>query len=152
MADMRFASKQDVENLLAFLGQVQICDARIQNMYSQFMLLEEDAVIQAVVGYERAENAALLRSLVFSPNLDQMRLLGFLQTFLAQLHELGMEELYLVTNSKNSVPLFGLFGFKPVDKARVPAAIASLEHFTGSIERENSFVLNCQLFTRISTN
>lgn len=152
MADMRFASKQDVDNLLAFLGQVQIYDERIPNMYSQFMLLEEDEAIQAVVGYERAGNAALLRSLVFSPNVDQMQLLGFLQAFLDQLHELRIQELYLVTSSKNSVPLFGLFGFKPVDKEQVPAAISSLEHFAGSIERENSFILNCQLFTRISTN
>lgn len=152
MADMRFASKQDVDNLLAFLGQVQICDARIPNMYSQFMLLEKDDAIQAVVGYERAGNAALLRSLVFSPNVDQMRLLQFLQTFLEKLHELEIEDLYLVTNSKSSVPLFGLFGFKLVDKGQVPVAISSLEHFAGIIERENSFVLNCQLFTRISTN
>lgn len=152
MADMRFASKQDVDNLLAFLGQVQICDERIPTMYSQFMLLEEDEAIQAVVGYERAGNAALLRSLVFSPKVDQMQLLGFLQTFLERLHELKIQELYLVTSSKNSVPLFGLFGFKPVDKDQVPAAISSLEHFAGSVERENSFILNYQLFTRISTN
>ena len=152
MANMRFASKQDVDNLLAFLGQVQIYDIRIPDMYSQFMLLEVDDAIQAVIGYERAGNAALLRSLVFSPNVDQMQLLGFLETFLEQLYKLEIEDLYLVTNSKNSVPLFGLFGFRLVDKDRVPAAIASLEHFAGSIERENSLILNCQLFTRISTD
>lgn len=152
MTNMRFASKQDVDNLLAFLGQVPICDTRIPDMYSQFMLLEEDDAIQAVIGYERAGNAALLRSLVFSPNVEQMQLLGFLETFLEQLHKRGIEDLYLVTNSKNAMPLFGLFGFKLVDKVRVPAGIASLEHFSGSVERGNSLILNCQLFTRISTN
>ncbi|GAA3318800.1 hypothetical protein GCM10020331_023060 [Ectobacillus funiculus] len=49
--------------------------------------------------------------------------------------------MYLVTNSKkNAMPLFGLFGFKLVDKVRVPAGIASLEHFAGSVERGNSLI------------
>jgi N-acetylglutamate synthase-like GNAT family acetyltransferase len=84
--------------------------------------------------------------------VEQIQLLGFIEKFLDQLHKREIEDLYLVTNSKNSVPLFGLFGFKLVDKVRVPVGIASLEHFAGSIERENSFILNCQLFTRISTD
>ncbi|MFD3446694.1 hypothetical protein ACFDTO_19030 [Microbacteriaceae bacterium 4G12] len=150
---MRFATEQDVDKLLHFLGQARIHDIRIRELYSQFMLLEDEQNrIQAVIGYEQADCACLLRSLVLSPVVDQLQFLQFFQVFLEQLKEREIRELYLLTTNEVSLPLFQMFGFRVVEHSAVPLDITKLEHYVINKKQTNVIVLNCQLFTELSTD
>ncbi|MFX3624420.1 MAG: mechanosensitive ion channel protein [Ectobacillus sp.] len=150
---MRFAAEQDVDKLVRFLGRAYADGTNIEKIYRQFMLMEdEDGDIQAVIGYEKAGSAGLLRSLVLSPTVDKPRFLQFFQTFLGHIIEQNVENLYLVTNKKSALPLFHKFGFYTVEKDGVIDEIAELSHFKSCIGQPEAFILNCQLLTKLPTD
>lgn len=139
---MRFATEQDVDKLIRFLGQAEVNGKKVDRIYPQFMLLEdENGVIQATIGYEKAGSDGLLRSLVLSPAVDKVQFLRFFQAFLIYIQQQGVEKLYLITNKKGSLPLFHTFGFTIVEKDNVPEGIQDLEHFQTSMKQQEAFVL-----------
>ncbi|MFC5775766.1 mechanosensitive ion channel protein [Ectobacillus antri] len=139
---MRFATERDVDNLIAFLGQADIDGKSIREIYGQFMVVEdENGTITGTIGYEKAGNLGLLRSLVLKSGVDQAQLLYLMQSFFFYLEKQAVEKLYLVTDKKQSVPLFHAFGFEAVEKSDVPHAVSELQHFKRSIERPGSFIL-----------
>jgi N-acetylglutamate synthase-like GNAT family acetyltransferase len=143
MSAMRFATEQDVDKLIRFLGQAEVNGEKIESIYPQFMLLEDkNGIIQATIGYERAGKSGMLRSLVLSPAVDKVRFLQFFQVFLAYIQEQGVEDLYLITDKKDSLPLFHTFGFKTVEKESVPNEIQELEHFISSVKRQEAYILS----------
>ncbi len=56
-------------------------DDKINELYAQFMILEEAEEIRAVIGYEQSEENALIRSCLFTPNVDKQTFLYFLKCF-----------------------------------------------------------------------
>lgn len=152
MKQIRFAAKADVERLQIFFGQARMKEERLDQLYGNFMILEEEEQIQAAVGYEQAGNDALLRSCLFTPAVDKTMFLHFFETFLQYIKEKNIEQLYLLTNSPQSVTIFQFFQFEMVEKAVVSEGIQELEHFCKNIKQPNVIILNCQLFTKLSTD
>lgn len=66
--------------------------------------------------------------------------------------EKSIQQLYLLTNHPQSETIFQFFNFTPVEKEEVPTGIRQLEHFSENIKQQNVIILNCQLFTKLSTN
>ncbi|MCP1126154.1 mechanosensitive ion channel protein [Bacillus sp. 3103sda1] len=152
MKQIRFATKTDVERLHAFFGQAHMKEERLDQLYGNFMILEEEGQIQAAVGFEQAGTDALLRSCLFTPAVDKVTFLHFFETFLQYIKEKSIEQLYLLTKSPQSVTIFQFFQFEIVEKDVVSEEIQALEHFCKNIKQPNVIILNCQLFTKLSTD
>ncbi|MBO1579668.1 mechanosensitive ion channel protein [Bacillus sp. XF8] len=147
-----FATKNDVERLYSFFGQANKKDDKINELYEQFMILEDEGEIQAVVGYEQKGDNALVRSCLFTPTVDNKTFLYFFEMFLQYMKEKNIQQLYLLTNHPQSVTIFQFFHFTTVKKDKVPEDIQQLEHFCENIKQQNVIILNCQLFTKLSTD
>lgn len=152
MKSIRFATKMDCEKIHDFLGQAKMEDDKINELCEQFLLLEEDGKIQAVVGYEQAGKDALIRSCLFTPAVDNITFLHFFQTFLQYTKEKSIRQLYLLTNHPQSLTIFQFFQFSPVDKEQVSEGVRQLEHFCKNVKQSNVIILNCQLLTKLSTD
>ncbi|WP_459502008.1 GNAT family N-acetyltransferase [Bacillus sp. C1] len=147
-----FATKNDIEKLHAFFGQANTKDDKINKLYEQFMILEDNGEIQAVIGYEQEGENALIRSCLFTPAVDNGTFLYFFEMFLQYMKEKNIGQVYLLTNHPQSVTIFQFFHFDPVEKDKVPEDIQRLEHFCKNIKQQNVIILNCQLFTKLSTD
>ena len=69
------------------------------------MILEEAEEIRAVIGYEQSEENALIRSCLFTPNVDKQTFLYFLKCF-AVYERKNIRQLYLLTNHPQSITIF----------------------------------------------
>ncbi|MEH7455870.1 mechanosensitive ion channel protein [Bacillus sp. JJ1127] len=147
-----FATNADIERLHSFFGQANKKDDKINELYEQFMILEDEGEIQAVIGYEQKGMNALVRSCLFTPTVDNKTFLYFFEMFLQYMKEKSMQQLYLLTNHPQSVTIFQFFDFTTVEKDKVPDDIKQLEHFCENIKQQNVIILNCQLFTELSTD
>lgn len=147
-----FATNADVERLRSFFGQANKKDDKINELYEQFMILEDDGEIQAVIGYEQKGENALIRSCLFTPIVDNKTFLYFFEMFLQYMKEKSIGQVYLLTNHPQSVTIFQFFNFITVEKHKVPEDIQQLEHFCENIKQQNVIILNCQLFTKLSTD
>lgn len=152
LKSVRFATKMDCEKIRDFLGQAKMEDDKINELYGQFMLLEEDGNIQAVIGYEQVEQDALIRSCLFTPAVDNVTFLHFFETFLQYTKEKSIRQLYLLTKHPQSLTIFQFFQFYPVDKEQVSEGIRRLEHFCKNVKQPKVIILNCQLLTKLSTD
>ncbi|EEL48360.1 MULTISPECIES: hypothetical protein [Bacillus cereus group] len=152
MRKIYFATKDDVERLHSFFGQANKKDDKINELYGQFMILEDNGEIQAVIGYEQNGENALIRSCLFTPAVDNKTFLYFFEMFLQYMKEKSICQVYLLTNHPQSVTIFQFFNFTPVEKEQVPNDIQQLEHFCENIKQQNVIILNCQLFTKLSTD
>lgn len=83
MKNVYFATKADVERLHSFFGQANKKDDKINELYAQFMILEEAGEIRAVIGYEQSGENALIRSCLFTPNVDKQTFLLFFRDVFA---------------------------------------------------------------------
>ncbi|MEB9437503.1 mechanosensitive ion channel protein [Bacillus cereus] len=152
MKKVYFATKADVERLHSFFGQANKKDDKINELYAQFMILEEAEEIRAVIGYEQSGEDVLIRSCLFTPHVDKQTFLYFFEMFLQYMKEKSVQQLYLLTNHPQSVPIFQFFDFFTIEKDEVPEGIHQLEHFCKNIKEQNAIILNCQLFTKLSTD
>ncbi|MDM5157448.1 mechanosensitive ion channel protein [Bacillus sp. DX1.1] len=152
MKKLYFATKADIERLHSFFGQANKKDDKINELYEQFMILEDGGEMQAVIGYEQKQEDALIRSCLFTPAVDNKMFLYFFEMFLQYMKEKSIQQLYLLTNHPQSETIFQFFNFTPVEKEEVPTGIRQLEHFSENIKQQNVIILNCQLFTKLSTN
>ncbi|PFA14541.1 mechanosensitive ion channel protein [Bacillus cereus] len=152
MRKIYFATKDDVERLHSFFGQANKKDDKINELYGQFMILEDNGEIQAVIGYEQNGENALIRSCLFTSAVDNKTFLYFFEMFLQYMKEKSICQVYLLTNHPQSVTIFQFFNFTPVEKEQVPNDIQQLEHFCENIKQQNVIILNCQLFTKLSTD
>ena len=80
MKKVYFATKADVERLHSFSDKL-IKDDKINELYAQFMILEEAEEIRAVIGYEQSGEDVLIRSCLFTPHVDKQTFLYFLKCF-----------------------------------------------------------------------
>ena len=62
-------------------GQANKKDDKINELYAQFMILEEAEEIRAVIGYEQSGEDVLIRSCLFTPHVDKQTFLYFLKCF-----------------------------------------------------------------------
>lgn len=147
-----FAKEADIERLQSFFGQAHKKDDKINELYEQFMILEDNGEIQAVIGYEQERENALIRSCLFTPAVDNQTFLYFFEMFLQYMKEKRIQQVYLLTNHPQSVTIFQFFHFSSVEKEQVPKEIQQLEHFCENIKQQNVIILNCQLFTKLSTD
>ncbi|EMA6343289.1 mechanosensitive ion channel protein [Bacillus cytotoxicus] len=152
MKKISFATKNDIERLHSFFGQANKKNDKINELYEQFMILEDKGTIQAVIGYEREGQKALVRSCLFTPAVDNKTFLYFFEMFLQYMKEKNIEQLYLLTNHPQSITIFQFFYFRPVEKEDVPVEIQQLEHFCENVKQQNVIILNCQLLTKLSTD
>ncbi|MBO1624051.1 mechanosensitive ion channel protein [Bacillus arachidis] len=147
-----FATKDDVERLHSFFGQANKKDDKINELYGQFMIMEDNGEIQAVIGYEQKGENALIRSCLFTPAVDNETFLYFFEMFLQYMKEKNIWQVYLLTNHPQSVMIFQFFNFISVEKDQVSDDIQQLEHFCENIKQQDVIILNCQLFTKLSTD
>ena len=147
-----FATKDDVDRLHSFFGQANKKDDKINELYGQFMIMEDNGEIQAVIGYEQKGENALIRSCLFTPAVDNETFLYFFEMFLQYMKEKNIWQVYLLTNHPQSVTIFQFFNFISVEKDQVSDDIQQLEHFCENIKQQNVIILNCQLFTKLSTD
>ncbi|KFN01227.1 mechanosensitive ion channel protein [Bacillus clarus] len=152
MKKLFFATEADVERLHSFFGQANKKDDKINELYEQFMLLEDEGEIQAVIGYEQSGEDVLIRSCLFTPVVDKQTFLYFFEMFLQYMKEKNIQQLYLLTNHPQSVTIFQFFNFTIVEKDKVAEDIQQFEHFCENIKQQNVIILNCQLFTKLSTD
>nr|WP_277818579.1 mechanosensitive ion channel protein [Bacillus sp. TL12] len=136
----------------SFFGQANKKDDKINELYEQFMILEDNGEIQAVIGYEQKGENALIRSCLFTPAVDNGTFLYFFEMFLQYMKEKSIWQVYLLTNHPQSVTIFQFFHFTAVEKDQVPDDIQQLEHFCENIKQQNVIILNCQLLTKLSTD
>jgi len=147
-----FATKDDVDRLHSFFGQANKKDDKINELYGQFMIMEDNGEIQAVIGYEQKGENALIRSCLFTPAVDNETFLYFFEMFLQYMKEKNIWQVYLLTNHPQSVTIFQFFNFISVEKDQVSDDIQQLEHFCENIKQQDVIILNCQLFTKLSTD
>ena len=67
-----------------------------------------------------------------------------------------MKEKYstiVLTNKSSTIYNdLSVFDFVTIEKENVPEGIRQLEHFCKNIKEPNAIILNCQLFTKLSTD
>lgn len=102
MKKVYFATKADVERLHSFFGQANKKDDKINELYAQFMILEEAEEIRAVIGYEQSEEHALIRSCLFTPNVDKQTFLLFFRNVFA-VYERKKYSTIVLTNKSSTI-------------------------------------------------
>jgi N-acetylglutamate synthase-like GNAT family acetyltransferase len=128
-------------------------EEQIEEISHQFMILQDEKQeIAAAIGYEQAGENGLLRSLIMSPAVDKSLFVQFFQTFLQKLHKKQLKKLYLITNKPISLELFHMFGFAIVDNENVHPLIQELVRYKKAKEQPNALVMECELFTELSTD
>ncbi|MBO9130085.1 mechanosensitive ion channel protein [Bacillus sp. 165] len=153
MQNMQFVQDRDIEKLIKFLGRANVKEERLEKISHQFMILKDEKQdIIAVIGYEPEGDCALIRTLIMSPVVDKSKFVKFFEAFLQQLHKKKLQKLYLITNKPVSAELFRMFNFSSVDNSKVDLQIRNLDHYKKAMEQPNAFVLECELFTELSTD
>ncbi|HXV24281.1 MAG TPA: arsenic resistance N-acetyltransferase ArsN2 [Alphaproteobacteria bacterium] len=101
----------------------------LETAFSRFFALEEDGRLLGYAGLELHEHAALLRSVVVAREARR-RGVGrrLVEAMLAQAALLGVQEIYLLTNS--AADFFKRLGFSRIERGSAPPGIADSAEFT----------------------
>lgn len=103
----------------------------VRDHFSDFIVAEDGNGIEGVVGLEKYDSVALLRSAAVAP---QLRGTGvgrrLVEQVLERAEEAGIDELYLLTTTAEKY--FPRFGFKQTTRAAVPDELKSSAEFRGA--------------------
>ena len=103
----------------------------VRDHFSDFIVAEDSNGIEGVVGLEKYDSVALLRSAVVAP---QVRGTGvgrkLVEQVLERAVEAGIDELYLLTTTAEKY--FPRFGFKQTTRSAVPEELKSSAEFRGA--------------------
>jgi N-acetylglutamate synthase-like GNAT family acetyltransferase len=143
---MREGLEEDRGALRRFLRQ-----ANMKEDSTPFFIVSDDDEIVGTVGYERIEKDCLLKTFVFSLTVDKMVFVKFFSFVLGWLQQRDVDCVYLVTKGSTTIQFFEEFGFTCVQNVEIPKSIETLDHYQVAKQQENSILLACNLFTKIST-
>lgn len=111
-----------------------------------FVATGNDAVIGAIA-LEVEARLGLLRSLVVDPKHERAGVANrLMQAVLSRVNELGLREVYMLTES--AAEFFEPHGFKPIARDRVPTEIEKLREFREQCSEE-AVVMLLDLGSRI---
>lgn len=125
---IRDARTQDLSNIVALLRRWELPTADLERARVAFLVDERDGQIAGVIGLQRFERVALLRSLAVDASRRGEgagdRLVARLE---AEARDQGIDELILLTQTAQA--FFTRRGYRAIDRAAVPAAVLQTEEF-----------------------
>ncbi len=129
MTTLRTARDSDLSSIEQLLREASLPVDGVRDAVSGFVVAEDRSRIVAVGGLERCGDDALLRSLVVVPSA---RGSGIGHRLVAQLLEgartAGITRLWLLTETAEE--FFRRFGFRRVERDRVPDAVRATDEFS----------------------
>jgi N-acetylglutamate synthase-like GNAT family acetyltransferase len=139
---IRIANNQDEDSLKDFLNKAGVSSNGIEQCLDYFVVMEDEkGTLLATVGIERVEQDGLLRSLVFSADLDQIHLLKLFQSIITLARKRELKQLYLVTNNQSAVEFFRMLSFEKMPKDEIPENLLASNHFRNSMNVEQTVYL-----------
>jgi len=122
------ARPDDAAGIRALLRAADLPDEDFADHLAHFLVARRNGAVVGAVGFERHGRAALLRSLVVAPAARGAGLGGRLVTRLAEAAaRAGAARFFLLTTTAEE--FFARRGFRRIERARVPAAIAATREF-----------------------
>jgi amino-acid N-acetyltransferase len=131
---LRFARPDDVPEIERLLAAEWLPPMAIAEFLESFWVLEQEGRVVGAAGIEIYDEAAVLRSVVVSPELrgtgEGDRLV---QTGLDYAREHGARRVYLFT--MHAAPFFARYGFEPVSTDDFEPAVRDSWQYVGLTER-----------------
>ena len=121
---MRFrtAHEDDLEDVAALLSEAELPPLESSQLLSDLIVAVEDRGVVGSVGLEVYGRSGLLRSMVIAPD-KRAKGIGreLFRSLLARANELGLKELFLLTESATG--FFDKLGFAALPRERAPDVI-----------------------------
>jgi amino-acid N-acetyltransferase len=128
---IRRATAADAESVRALLNAADLPLVGVPADLGDFLVAEREGGVVGAIGLERYGSAALLRSAVVHPAHRGERLGERLVTaLLRDARGDGVREIVLLTTTAER--WFPRFGFKPIERSAVPAALEASAEFQGA--------------------
>ncbi len=148
MIDIRRAQQDDLERVSALLAEAELLELpdwmRLANL---LVAIGDDGEVVGAVALEVRARRGLLRSAVVDPEHRERGVgSGLVHATIARASELGLRELYLLT--ENAAAFFERFGFDSIERDDVPQEIRRTSSFVKECP-ESAAVLCLELETRL---
>ncbi|NQD91876.1 GNAT family N-acetyltransferase [Pseudomonas sp. CrR25] len=105
----------------------------------QFFGIRSEMGLAAVIGFERFDRVALLRSLAVAPSHRGLGVATLLVDHLEQVaRDQGVDHLYLLTDS--AAALFDKLGYRPMARSAAPSVIRATPQFSGLCPASSAFL------------
>ena len=130
-ATFRRADPADLDALLALLREAGLPTAGVREHREGFLVAESDGRMVACGALELRGKAALLRSIAVAPSRRGTGLgRAIVERLLAAARDRDVETLVLLTTT--AAAWFPRFGFEPIARDEIPAAVRRSEEFRGA--------------------
>jgi len=126
---IRDASRNDLEDIVRLLEAADLPTIGVSEHVQGFLVAQRDGSIIGAIGLEDYGQAALLRSAVVDASLRQYGIGSKLfNACFQKARSKGIQSLFLLTNTAEH--FFHKKGFRRINRAEVPEAVASSVEFT----------------------
>jgi amino-acid N-acetyltransferase len=144
--DTRRATQQDLERIRALLEESGLPALPSNIPLSNVIVALEGAETVGGIALEVRARSGLLRSAIVSPDHRRKRVgASLVQSIIARAHELGLRDLYLLTEDASE--FFAAVGFAPIDRSEVPGEIRATSEYKEQCP-ESAAVMRLPLATR----
>ena len=146
MAETRRARREELAQVGSLLESHSLPPLpRDLSLSNVLVALDGDAVVGSVV-LKVVARRGLLRAVVVSPSHRGKGIGGSLiRSIVARAHELGLRDLYLLT--EGAAPFFAELGFGPIERSQVPLELAMTREYREQC-RESAIVMHLPLASR----
>ena len=128
---IRSACDSDLAAVERLLSASKLPLDGVRDHFADFIVAEEGNEIEGVVGLEKYDSVALLRSAAVAPERRRSGIgRQLVEQVLERAAEEGINELYLLTTTAGDY--FPRFGFVPTPRTAVPESLRSSAEFQGA--------------------
>ncbi len=143
----RRATPSEFARINELLAQASLPPLPSDTSVSNVLVATRDDTVIGAVALEVMARLGLLRSLVVDPEHRRTGVANrLMQAVLSRVNELGLREVYLLTESASA--FFEPHGFKPIARDRVPSEIQKTREFREQCPEE-AVVMRLDLGSRI---
>ncbi len=144
--DTRRATQQDLERIRALLEESGLPALPSNVPLSNVMVALDGAEAVGGIALEVHARSGLLQSAVVSTDYRRKRVgASLVQSIIARAHELGLCDLYLLTEDASE--FFAAVGFASIDRSEVPSEIRATREYKEQCS-ESASVMKLSLATR----
>lgn len=144
--NIRVASTEDQEKLIAFLEKAELDTIGIAEAIDHFLLVEdEEGELSATIGIEILGEHGLLRSFVIQPGLGERDLFHLFDHMLHFARSKQLKEVYLATNKEGLFVFFEILGFATVGRQYLPKQFYESERLKPILDVDNSIFMKFSL-------
>lgn len=145
--EIRRATREELADVDALLREAGLPALPPAQPLSNLLVAREEGCVRGAIALEVAGRRGLLRSVVVAPS-HRGRGIGadLLSSLVSRAHELGLRDLYLLTESASG--FFAERGFEEVERVDVPQEIRATRQFA-ELCPETAVVMCAPLSTRL---